>query len=84
MKEILHYLKMHGECLDSEIAKAVGISLSAVRKQLIELTAKGEIMSCQSIRFDKGKKIEGISCRLTGYTPPTAPGRKPKTQLKLS
>jgi transcription initiation factor IIE alpha subunit len=84
MKEILQYLKTHGERLDTEIAEATGISLTKVRLLLSELAAKGEIMSCHSIRFDKGKKIEGLKCRLAGYIPPAAPGRKSKSQLKLS
>lgn len=84
MKEILQYLKTHGERLDAEIAQAVGLSLTNVRKVLTELTVKGEVMSCYSIRFEKGKKIEGMSCRLSGFVPPAAPGRKSKVQLKLS
>jgi predicted ArsR family transcriptional regulator len=73
MKEILQYLKKNGEQLDTEIAKAVGISLAKVRLHLSELAAKGEVMSCHSIRFEKGKKIEGIRCRLAGYIPPATP-----------
>lgn len=83
-KVILQYLKKHGERLDAEIAEATGIPLTNVRLHLSELAAKGEIMSCHSIRFEKGQKIEGIKCRLVGYIPPAAPGRKPKVQLKLS
>lgn len=84
MKEILQHLKKHGEQLDTEIAEAVGISLAKVRAQLAELAEQREIMVYHSIKFEKGKKIEGIRCRLAGYTPPAAPGRKPKSQLKLS
>jgi transcription initiation factor IIE alpha subunit len=84
MKEILQYLKKHGERLDTEIAEEMGISLAKVRLQLAELSAQGEIMTCHSIRFEKGKKIEGTKCRLAGFTPPAAPGRKSKSQLKLS
>ena len=84
MKEILQYLKNHGEQFDTAIASATGISLVNVRLHLSELAAKGEVMACHSIRFEKGKKIEGISCRLAGYIPPAAPGRKSKAQLKLS
>jgi hypothetical protein len=84
MNEILQYLKTHGEQLDTEIAAAVGLSLAKVRLQLTELSAKGEIMTCHSIMFEKGKQIEGIKCRLAGFTPPAAPGRKSKSQLKLS
>ena len=82
MKEILQYLKNHGEQFDTEIAVATGISLTNVRLHLSELAANGEVMTCHSTRFMKGKKIEGMSCRLVGYIPPAAPGRKPKTSLK--
>jgi predicted ArsR family transcriptional regulator len=78
MKEILQYLKTHGERLDSEIAEAVGMSLAKVRIQLAELAAQREIMVYHSIKFEKGEKIEGIRCRLAGFIPPAAPGRKPK------
>ena len=84
MNEILQYLKTHGEQLDTEIAQAVGLSLAVVRQQLIDLASKGEIMSYQSTKFEKGKKIEGIRCRISGFVPPAAPGRKSKVQLKLS
>ena len=84
MKEILQYLKKHGEQLDTEIAVATGISLANVRLHLSELAATGEVMTCHSTRFEKGKKIEGVSCRLAGYIPPASPGRKSKAQLKIS
>ena len=84
MNEILQYLKTHGERLDAEIAEAVGMSLAKVRIQLSELAAKGEVMSYQSTKFENGKKIEGIRCRIAGFVPPAAPGRKSKVQLKLS
>lgn len=84
MKEILQYLKTHGERLDMEIAEAVGLSLVKVRLCLSELASKGDIITCHSIKFEKGKKIEGTRCRLAGYTPPAAPGRKSKSQLNLS
>jgi hypothetical protein len=84
MKDILLFLKTNGERLDTEIAEATGLSLAKVRVHLAELAAKGEIMACHSIKFEKGKKIEGISCRLAGFIPPAAPGRKSKSQLKLS
>ena len=82
--EILQYLKKHGERLDTDIAEATGISLAAVRLQLAELTAKCEVVACHSIRFNKGKKVEGTIYRIAGYTPPAAPGRKSKAQLKSS
>jgi DeoR/GlpR family transcriptional regulator of sugar metabolism len=84
MKEILQYLKKHGERLDTDIAEATGISLATVHLQLAELVAKCEVVACHSIRFKKDKKIEGTIYRIAGYTPPASPGRKSKAQLKLS
>lgn len=84
MKEILQYLKKHGERLDTEIAVATGLSLAKVRLHLSELAAKREIVVCHSIRFERSKKVEGITCRLAGYIPPATPGRKSKAQLNLS
>jgi hypothetical protein len=80
MNEIMNYLKKYGDRLDSEIAIATGIPLTIVRLQISELAATGDIMSCLSTRFEKGKKIEGIRCRLAGYIPTVAPGRKPTSQ----
>jgi hypothetical protein len=82
LQEILNYLKSRGEQLDSEIATAMGIPLESVRRHVSALSARGEVMTCQSIRFNDGKKIEGLLCRISGYIPPAAPGRKPKTQAK--
>lgn len=81
MNEILQYLKKNGEKLDAEIAAAAGIPLSKTRIHLAELAAKGEVMVCNSIRFENGKKIEGIRCRVSGYIPPASPGRKSKASL---
>jgi len=78
MKEILQYLKVHTERFDTEIAEATGIPLLNVRLYVAELAIKGEVMVCDSIRFEKDKKIEGIKCRLAGYIPSAAPGRKSK------
>ena len=46
------------------------------------LSARGEVIMCQSIRFNNGKRSEGLLCRIAGYIPPAAPGRKSKAQLK--
>lgn len=81
---ILQYLKKHGEQLDCDIAEGTGIRLAAVRVQLAELATKCEIVACHSIRFNKGKKVEGTIYRIAGFTPPTSPGRKSKAQLTLS
>jgi len=82
LQQILNYLKDRGEQLDSEIATATGIPLENVRRHVSTLSARGEVMTCQSIRFNNGKKSEGLLCRIAGYIPPAAPGRKSKAQLK--
>lgn len=80
MEEILQYLKKNGEQMDTKIAVATNIPLATVRQHLADLTAKREVVACLTTRFVKGKKVEGITCRISGYTPPAAPGRKSKTQ----
>jgi hypothetical protein len=80
LQEILKYLKDRGEKLDSEIAVAMDMPLDIVRRHVSALSARGEIMTCQSTRFVEGRKIEGMLCRIAGYVPPAAPGRKPKAQ----
>jgi len=84
MQEILEYLKLNGERLDSEIAAATGISLAKVRLGVSDLSARGDVMVCRSIRFKDGKQIDGMLCRISGYIPPAAPGRKSKAQLKAT
>jgi hypothetical protein len=79
---ILKYLKQNGERLDSEIAAAVGMPIASVRRAVSTLSAKGDVIVCRSIRYKNGKEVEGILCRVSGYTPPPAPGRKPKAQVE--
>ena len=81
--EILKYLNTHGERLDTEIAEDMGLSLAKVHLQMSALSADGEIMTCHTIRFVKGKQVEGISCRISGHIPKAAPGRKSRVQLKI-
>jgi predicted ArsR family transcriptional regulator len=80
--EILKYLKNSGERLDSEVAAATGMSLATARSNMAQLSARGEIMVCRSIRYKDGKPVEAMLCRISGYIPPAAPGRKSKGQTK--
>jgi len=74
--QVLSHLKKHGQLLDLEIASATGIALVQVRKSLADLTTRGEISQCSVTHFNGGKRVEGIQCRISGYVPPAAPGRK--------
>ena len=78
MQAILQYLKNSGERLDSEIAAATGLSLEKVRRGVTDLSARGEVMVCRSIRYKNGKEVDAMLCRISGYIPPATPGRKPK------
>lgn len=82
MQEILEYLKHSGERLDSEIAAATGLSLAKVRLGVTDLHARGAVMMCRSIRYKDGKEIDAMLCRVSGYIPPAAPGRKSKAQIQ--
>jgi hypothetical protein len=74
---VLQYLKKHGQQLDSEISAGTGIPLAKVRVSLSELSARGEISRCNVTRFNDGNPVTGILCRVSGFIPPSAPGRKP-------
>lgn len=74
--QVLSHLKKHGQLLDLEIASATGITLVQVRKSLAELTTRGEISQCSVTHFNGNKRIDGFQCRISGYVPPVAPGRK--------
>lgn len=78
MTEILQCLKKYGQRLDSEIAKETGVPLATVRQRLAGLAATGAIITCNLTRFENGKRIEAWVCRVSGYVPPLAPGRKAK------
>jgi predicted ArsR family transcriptional regulator len=79
MIEILQCLKKHGQRLDLEIAKEIGVPLATVRQRLAGLAATGEVVTCNLTRFEGGKRIEAWQCRVSGYVPPAAPGRKAKS-----
>ena len=84
MTQILQYLKKHGQRLDTEIAKDTGIALDSVRERVASLVAAGEVVICDLTRFEDGKAIRAWVCRVSGYTPPAAPGRKAKPTAGVS
>ena len=74
---VLKYLQKHGQKIDYEIVKDTGIDLKELRKTISELQSKNLIQTCTIIQHGaKGKLIEGIQCRIAGYTPPAAPGSR--------
>lgn len=76
MTKILQCLQKHGQRLDSEIASETGMPLATVRKHVADLAATGAVITCSLTRFDNGKRTDALVCRMSGYVPPLAPGRK--------
>ena len=76
MVEILDCLKKYGQRLDVDIAKETGVPLDKVRERLAALAATGAVITCKLTRFEKGKRTDALQCRVSGYVPPLAPGRK--------
>lgn len=81
MIEVLECLRKHGQRLDLEIAKETGVPLERVRESLSALASDGAVIMCTLTRYEKGKRIDAWQCRISGYVPPLAPGRRaaPKT-----
>jgi predicted ArsR family transcriptional regulator len=78
MHEVLQCLKKYGQRLDLEIAEEMRVPLATVRKRLTELSATGSVVMCRLTRYEGDKTIEAWQCRVSGYAPAPAPGRKPK------
>jgi hypothetical protein len=74
--EVLDCLKKYGQRLDLEIAKETGVPLEAVRRRLAALAATGTVITCSLTRFEKGRRVDALQCRVSGYVPPRAPGPK--------
>mgnify|MGYP006274266885 CR=1 FL=1 len=49
-----------------------------VRQSVAGLAATGAVITCNLTRFENGKRTESWLCRVSGYIPPAAPGRKAK------
>jgi len=77
MQAILDYLRPGGDHLDTDIAAATGMSLDSVRAGVQCLQQRGEVMVCRSIRYLDGREVDSMLCRISGYIPPRAVGRKP-------
>lgn len=73
---VLENIKKHGQRGDREIAQETGISLLQVRSSISALELTKVISSCSVINYEDGVAVEGVLCRISGYIPPAAPGRK--------
>jgi predicted ArsR family transcriptional regulator len=80
MTETLQCLVRHGQRLDLEIAKETRVPLATVRLHLTALAERKEAIVCKTIQFGNGRSFEAWQARVSGFIPPTTPGRKPKTK----
>ena len=78
--KVLDHLRKHGQLLDREIANAIKIPLAEVRAALADLSAQHELSTCSVTSFKDGKPVEAIQCRIFGYIPKPATGRKPASK----
>jgi hypothetical protein len=78
VEAVLDCLRRHGQCLDLEIAREIALPLADVRCALDSLVASGHAITCKLTRFERGKRTEALQCRVAGYIPRPAPGRKGK------
>lgn len=74
---ILQFLKTSGEGLDIDIAKALQMPVKEVKSHVSQLSSEGEVICCDVTRYVDGKKIQGVSCRLSGNLPAFSRGPKP-------
>lgn len=79
MESIIAHLKLNGEQLDADIAAALQLPLEQIRSEIRALSAKGAVMMCHVTRYRGGTRVEGLACRVSGFIPPAAPGRKPSS-----
>jgi hypothetical protein len=71
-------LKKYGQRLDLELAAEMRARVATVRKRLAKLSASGDVVMSQLTHYEGTKTIEAWQCRVSGYVPAPAPGRKPK------
>ena len=77
--DVLECLKKHGQRLDSEIAEETGVALATVHERLDVLARSGAVIACKLTRFENGIAVDALLYRASGYFPPLAPGRRPKS-----
>jgi hypothetical protein len=78
VENVLQCLRRHGQCLDLDIASEIQLPLDDVRRALELLVKGGHAITCKLTRFERGKPTEALQCRVAGYIPKPAPGRKGK------
>ena len=66
---IFEHIRQQGQVRDADIAAALGLGIARVRNAIDGLAARGRIFCCRVTRFDNGKRIDEVLCRVSGYIP---------------
>ena len=81
-ENVFNCVKKHGQIIDWQIAKELNLSTQEVGVLIGQLKESNKLYTCDIITFENGEEMKGLLCRVSGYAPPGAPGRKAKPQQK--
>jgi hypothetical protein len=75
-------VKRHGQIIDRQLAKELGLPLDEVRAVVYQLQASNKLYTCDIINFEDGVEVKGLLCRVSCFSPKASPGRKPGVKPK--
>ena len=80
--DLFDYVKKHGQVIDRNLAKDLGLTLEEVRALVYQLQADNKLYSCDITTFENGEEVKGLLCRVSCFSPKASPGRKPGIKTK--
>ena len=80
--DLFDCVKRHGQIIDRQLAKELGLTLDEVRALVYQLQASNKLYTCDIINFEDGVEVKGLLCRMSCFMPKGSPGRKPAIEPK--
>jgi hypothetical protein len=80
--DLFDCVKRHGQIIDRQLAKELGLPLDEVRAIVYQLQASNKLYTCDIINFEDGVEVKGLLCRVSCFSPKASPGRKPGVKPK--
>lgn len=80
--DLFDCVKRHGQIIDRQLAKELGLTLDEVRALVYQLQASNKLYTCDIINFEDGVEVKGLLCRMSCFMPKGSPGRKPAIKPK--
>jgi hypothetical protein len=80
--DLFDCVKRHGQIIDRQLAKELGLTLDEVRSLVHQLQVKNKLYTCDIINFEDGVEVKGLLCRVSCFSPKASPGRKPGVKPK--